>query len=461
MSSTTEARAAATPSRVSQSTIEAAVTALLKHKSAQSANEKLQLLPQDDYFYLNLTLRKIPSNPRTNPYRIPLPHPILDAAASEVCLIVDDRPGTTTPPSDQIKKLIKSQSIPISKVIKLSKLKANYKPFEARRKLCNSYDMFLVDKRVVHLLPKLIGKEFFRKKKLPLGVDLGKKNLKVQVERVLGSALLFIGKGTCSVLKVGKMEMEKGGIVENVVEAIKGVIERVPKKWDGVRSLHLKLSDSVALPVYQALPDVRLKIEGLKDVEEGGEVSEVVSDGEGGKKKQKQKRKGRIHEVRYMDVGEDVKSDSDVDMNESEAGEKGTGESGSDDEDEKVKDAELRADEGVGMRRRKKQGVLKDLNETKVGKKGVEVEEASSDDEDKKVKDVEMRTDEGVGKRRRKKEGVAGDSSGKKRVKKSEGVKPKKSGAAAESEGKKKSEVGRKSNSKVKDVKKKKRVSGK
>ncbi|KAG6385771.1 hypothetical protein SASPL_154652 [Salvia splendens] len=454
MSSTTEARAAATPSRVSQSAIEAAVTALLKHKSAQSAHEKLQLLPQDDYFYLNLTLKKIPSNPRTNPYRIPLPHPILDAAASEVCLIVDDRPGTTTPPSDQIKKLIKSQSIPISKVIKLSKLKANYKPFEARRKLCNSYDMFLVDKRVVHLLPKLIGKEFFRKKKLPLGVDLGKKNLKVQVERVLGSALLFIGKGTCSVLKVGKMEMEKGGIVENVVEAIKGAVERVPKKWDGVRSLHLKLSDSVALPVYQALPDVRLKIEGLKEVEEGGEVSKVVSDGESGKSGKK-KQKGRIHEVRYMDVGEDVEgdsdSDSDVDMNESDAGKQGVEESGSDDEDKKVKDVEMMANEGVRKRRRKKQGVLLNLNETEVGKKGIE--EASSDDE-------ELKTDEGVGKRRRKKEGVSGDLSGKKRVKKSEGVKPKKSGAAAESEGKKKSEVGRKSNSKVKDVKKK-RVSGK
>ncbi|KAL1566780.1 ribosomal L1 domain-containing protein 1-like [Salvia divinorum] len=457
MSSTTEARAAvaSTPSRVSQSSIEAAVSALLKYKSTQSVNEKLQLLPQDDYFYLNLTLKKIPSNPRTNPYRIPLPNPILDASASEVCLIVDDRPRTTTPPSDQIKKLIKSQNIPISKVIKLSKLKANYKPFEARRKLCNSYDMFLVDKRVVHLLPKLIGKEFFRKKKLPLGVDLGKKNLKLQVERVLGSALFFIGKGTCSVLKVGKMEMEKDGIVENVLEAIKGAIERVPKKWDGVRSLHLKFSDSVALPIYQAMPDVRLKIEGLKEIEEGGEVTEVVSDSESGKKKQKQK--GRIHEVRYMDVGEDVDSDSDVDdLIESKVGKNGIEESGSDDEDKKVKDVELRTDEGVGKRRRKKRGVLVDLNESEVGKN-----KSSSDDEDKKVKGEELRTDEVAGKRRRKKEGVSGDLNGKKRVKKSEGGKLKKSNAAAELEGKKKSEVGRKSSNKVKDVKKKKRVSGK
>ncbi|KAG6414637.1 hypothetical protein SASPL_122010 [Salvia splendens] len=348
------------PPRVSQSAIEAAVIALLKYKASQSANEKLQLLPQDDYLYLNLTLKKIPSNPRTNPYKVPLSNPVLEASGSEVCLIVDDRSGTTTPPSDQIKKMIKSQDIPISKVIKLSKLKANYKPFEARRKLCNSYELFLVDKRVVHLLPKLIGKEFFRKKKLPLGVDLGKKNLKLQVERVLGSALLFIGTGTCSVLKVAKMEMEKDEIVQNVLDAIKGVTERVPKKWDGVRSLHLKFSDSVALPIYQAMPDVRLKIEGLKDIEEEGEVTEVSDSDSAKSGKKKQKTKGRIHEVRYMDVGEDVDSDI-ADLEESEVREKGVEDvvmQSSGDED-KGENEELRIFESSGKRRREEEGKKK------------------------------------------------------------------------------------------------------
>ncbi|KAH6808091.1 Ribosomal protein L1p/L10e family [Perilla frutescens var. frutescens] len=365
-SSNTEPLAAsATHSRVSKSAVEAAVTALLKHKAAQSANEKPQLLPQDDYFYLNLTLKKLPSNARTNPYRIPLPHPVLDAAVSELCLIVDDRPRTTTPPSDEIKKLIKSQNIPISKVIKISKLKTNYKPFEAKRKLCDSYDLFLVDKRVVHLLPKLIGKEFFKKKKLPLGVDLGKKNLKLQVERALGSALFYIRTGTCCVMKVGKVEMEKDEIVENVMDAINGAVERVPKKWDGVRSLHLKFCDSVALPIYQAMPDVRLKIEGLKDRQEGGEASEISDNDSGRKdgKSGKKKKKGRIHEVRYMDVGEDVDSDID-DMGDEFMGMEEDIMQKGDDENE-----ELKIEESVGKKKRKgvkahqkEEGVLGDLN---------------------------------------------------------------------------------------------------
>ena len=45
----------------------------------------------------------------------------------------------------------------VAKVIGVSKLKGKYEPFEAKRQLCNSYDLFLADDRVVPSLPKLIG----------------------------------------------------------------------------------------------------------------------------------------------------------------------------------------------------------------------------------------------------------------------------------------------------------------
>ncbi|KAL6529507.1 hypothetical protein OROGR_015130 [Orobanche gracilis] len=387
--------AAATIPRVKKPTIESAIGALLKHKaSAQSSIGKLQLLPDDDYIYLNLTLKKIPSNPRTNPFRIPLTHPIMDAT-SQLCLIIDDRPQSPTPPSDQMKKLIKSQNIPISKVIKISKLKTNYKPFEAKRKLCDSYDLFLVDKRVVHLLPKLLGKKFFKKKKLPLGVDLGKKNLKLQVERALGSALLYMRSGTCCVMKVGKVAMEKFEIVENVLDAINGFVEKVPKNWDGVRSFHLKFSDSVALPVYQTMPDVKLKIEGLKEMERGSELAKN-SDNEGkareisGRKEGrigKKKKKGRIHEVHYMDVGEDMESDDDDDEGSEQVQGKVNGgfvgqvdECDDNDDDKKTGDEDLSINETLVKKRKKgktlKEGVLAVLNGEKPVKKKAKSEKS-------------------------------------------------------------------------------------
>ena len=50
----------------------------------------------------------------------------------------------------------------ITKVIGISKLKAKYKQFEARRKLRESYDLFVVDDRVVQMMPQLLGKTFFK-----------------------------------------------------------------------------------------------------------------------------------------------------------------------------------------------------------------------------------------------------------------------------------------------------------
>ncbi|KAI3761849.1 hypothetical protein L1987_52271 [Smallanthus sonchifolius] len=245
----------------------AAVDALLKWKTKQTDSNTLQLLPQDDFIYLILTLKKIPqkgSGVRTNPNKIPLPHPIVSPDSSELCLIIDDRPNSNLS-SESAKKKIKSDGISVTKVIKLSKLRTDYKPFESKRKLCDSYDMFFADKRIIPLLPKLLGKQFFKKKKLPLGVDLSHKNWKEQIERGCSSGLLFVRTGTCCVIRVAKISMERDEIVENVRAAIDGVVGFVPKKLAGVRSLHLKFSDSVALPLFQSLPDIKLKIEGVRE----------------------------------------------------------------------------------------------------------------------------------------------------------------------------------------------------
>ena len=61
--------------------------------------------------------------------------------------------------------------------------------------------------------------------------------------------------------------MEQKEIVENVVAAINGISEVVPRKWGGIRSLHLKLLESLALPLYQSEPEERLMIEGVKEEE--------------------------------------------------------------------------------------------------------------------------------------------------------------------------------------------------
>ncbi|CAI9089058.1 OLC1v1023559C1 [Oldenlandia corymbosa var. corymbosa] len=354
---------------ISSEVISSAVDSLLKWK-AKTAPEKPQLLPEDDLVYLNLTLRKIPAKSRTNAFRIPLPHPLFDAT-SEVCLIIDDRPNSNLTSKDA-KKIVKTQNIPVAKVLKLSKLKTDYKPFEAKRKLCDSYELFLVDRRIVHLLPKLLGKSFFKKKKLPVPLDLTHKNWKEQIERAMGSGFLFMRTGTCCVMKVGKVSMERDEIVENIAQGISEVVKVVPKKWGGVRSFHVKFSNSLALPIYQALPDFKLKIDGLAEMEREEiretEAKEMSSGGEEKEKdKRKKKKKGRIHEVQYMDLGIGaVELDSDDDEDKNEEVKKMDAEEHVGNDVESEGDEEIDSDD-LGIKRRKKDRLVRGV-EKKEGK---------------------------------------------------------------------------------------------
>ncbi|KAL0714863.1 hypothetical protein Bca4012_021842 [Brassica carinata] len=292
--------------RVSPKTVNDAITSLLKWKKTEKSktDKPQQLLDQDEFVYLTVTLNKIPNTPRTNSHRIRLPHPLINTEVDspELCLIIDDRAKSGLTKKDA-KEKIESENIPITKT--------DYKAFEAKRKLFDSYDMFFADRRVIPLLPRLIGKKFFVQKKIPLPVDLKHRNWKQQIEKGCGSAMFFVRTGTCSVVKVGKVSMERDEVVENVMATLNGVVEILPGNWKYVRSLHLKLSESVSLPIYQSVPDLKLKIDASEEKEKKGKSDDAVK----GKK-----RKGRIHEVRYMDsnVSEafDESEIGDVDVKE-------------------------------------------------------------------------------------------------------------------------------------------------
>ncbi|KAL5583585.1 hypothetical protein UlMin_016027 [Ulmus minor] len=220
-------------------TVQRAVVALLKWKNSKS--QKAQLLEEDESLLLNLTLKKIPAKNRINAYKIPIPHPLH---------------AQSSPTKEEAMKKIKSEGIPVSNLLNLSNLKSDYLPFEAKRKLFDSYD---------------------KKEKIPVPKDLTRKNWKEQIDKACASAMLFLRTGNCCVVKVARLSISEEEILENVMAAINGIAEIVPSKWGNVRSFHLKLSDSLALPVYQVLPDTKLKIEGVKNEEED-EAKEVGKD---------------------------------------------------------------------------------------------------------------------------------------------------------------------------------------
>ncbi|KAH6588503.1 hypothetical protein BASA61_005899 [Batrachochytrium salamandrivorans] len=200
----------------------------------------------NENLWVVIATKKMPEKLRIKPVAVPLPHTILPEDA-EICLIVKD-------PQREYKDLIKNSGISrISRVIGISKLKAKFKPYEAKRQLCATYEMFLADERVLALLPPLLGKTFFEKKKHPAAVDLKKTNVKAEIERAINCTYLHLNKGVCNALKAGSVLLTAEQNVENIMAATKGAVEKLPGKWGNIQSVHIKTATSVALPVYNAL----------------------------------------------------------------------------------------------------------------------------------------------------------------------------------------------------------------
>ncbi|KAF0919714.1 hypothetical protein E2562_031059 [Oryza meyeriana var. granulata] len=100
-------------------------------------------------------------------------------------------------------------------------------------------------------------------------------------------------------------------IVQNVMAAVEAAVEQVPKKWANLRALHLKAVDSVALPIYQVVPELGMKIEvpvaQLGGEVDSGEVGKVETGAKnvGKKKTLKKKVKGTSAELKISKKGKE------------------------------------------------------------------------------------------------------------------------------------------------------------
>lgn len=277
---------------VPRETVAGAVASLTKWMRARAAEAAPNLLTdeRDDLVVLQLSLRRVPAKPTTKPHLLPLPHPVVAHSSASICVLSDDRAGTGNPAASAILDAARYLNLPVSEVIPFSALRTDYRAFESRRRFAASYDLFLADRALLPMLPRILGKAFYSTKKAPIAVNLARAGWPEQVSKVLNSTFLYLRTGTCSGIKVGRLDMEETEIVDNVIAAVEAAVEKVPKKWANVRALHLKAVDSVALPIYQAVPEIGMKIEVPVGQLEGvgsGEVIDAAEVETGRKRKDK------------------------------------------------------------------------------------------------------------------------------------------------------------------------------
>ncbi|KAJ3927882.1 MAG: ribosomal protein L1 [Lentinula lateritia] len=237
--------------RVSLNQCKQAVDALFTHVSDVAAKKAdTQLLPDaEQSFWLTVALKKQPQSSSLKVFTIPVAYPIVDPRKESVCLITKD-------PQRTYKDLIVDNDIHfVHKVVGIEKLKGKFKAYDARRALLKEHGLFLADKRIIPLLPKLLGSKFFEAKKQPLPVTVTRKDLKKELERAINSTYMPSIRGTSLSIKVGRFSQPAAQVVANIQTALPAIAARVNGGWDNIQGLGLKTSSSVNLPIWSCSLD--------------------------------------------------------------------------------------------------------------------------------------------------------------------------------------------------------------
>ena len=163
----------------------------------------------------------------------------------------------------------------VTQVIALRELKVEYTQFEEKIQLSHKFDVFLADSRIIRLLPKFLGKNFYKNKKLPVQVNMTAKDLRAEFTKCLNTTQLPMKHtGATSSVTVGHTSMTPDTLVDNITTVTKQLDSKYPGGMKNIRSIHL-LSDNTSLPLYISLrPTSQLElVSGRKR-----KIAEAVTD---------------------------------------------------------------------------------------------------------------------------------------------------------------------------------------
>lgn len=202
---------------------------------------------EEDIVSVVMTLKRAGKRAVLKPRTVPLVHPLFTAGEDDVCLFVKD-------PQRLVKDHLADAGVSsVTKVLGVSKLEKRYGTHEAKRELAQMYDLFLVDDRVVKMMPRLLGNTFIRGKKMPLVIRMDR-NIGGGIEKALRSTSFAPGTGTTCSVRVARASFSAAEIADNVVAAMGKIVSSLPGGWSAVQSLYVKSKSSPSLPIFASLP---------------------------------------------------------------------------------------------------------------------------------------------------------------------------------------------------------------
>jgi len=230
--------------KVKKATLQKAIKALTQVVTKRSANSNPLFGDSSETMTLLFTLSTVPDKRKVKPVMVPLPHPMYDDKA-EVCFI------SKTPQKKYKELLLQTHPVPgLTKVIGLEKLRKNYKTIEAKRALADAFDLFLCDRNVVEVMPKILGSIFYQKKhKAPIPVKIIHSDPKPALQKAIGGTPLRIPTGPCIGVKFGRCSMTEEQLLANAASVVSHVVKYLNKT--PVQSISVQATDAPALPVWR------------------------------------------------------------------------------------------------------------------------------------------------------------------------------------------------------------------
>ncbi|OWF50905.1 ribosomal L1 domain-containing protein 1-like [Mizuhopecten yessoensis] len=228
--------------------------------------------------YLQFAVKKIPKV-QNKIIKLRLPHSVWKPG-QEVCLFVKDINKTSREhevTERHFKDLLSSKGINcITQVIPMKCLKLEYKPYEAKRNLSNMFDLFVADERIIRLLPSLLGRNFYGKKKHPIQVNLQALDLKKEIDKVVcDSRCIISGQGATSTATVGYSDMSAEQLADNVMKAMESIAAALPGGAVNIQSVYVRTEKSLALPLFATFSSKREVKLPKKPVQQNSVVGEL------------------------------------------------------------------------------------------------------------------------------------------------------------------------------------------
>jgi len=161
-------------------------------------------------------------------------------------------------------------------VMTVKQLKGDFSTFEAKRELAKRIDVVIGVKSIAKLLPSILGREFYKKKKIPLELELyDEYDWSNEFEKVLKKSVFNISlTGKTSTILVGHTNLNVTELTDNISKIVNWLMRLYPGGWKNVAQLSLHTHGVPPLMIY--LGTATRKDDDPKAVTKGRKVTEPV-----------------------------------------------------------------------------------------------------------------------------------------------------------------------------------------